>query len=247
MPGHDIIVIGASAGGVEALSQLARHLPADMPAAIFVVLHVPAHGTSWLPNILNRHGPLPARHPADGESIQPGRIVIAPPDQHLLAGAGPGPAVAGPAGERPSAGGGPAVPLGGAGRSALGSSAWCSPARWTTGPPGWRRSSERGGVADRAGPRGGPVSQHAPQRAGGRGDRPPPAGGRDRRAAGPPRTRADRTRREDGPMPDDIRRGETGSRPSTWRPSRTRIGPASRRASAAPTAAGRSGSSRTGN
>ena len=80
MPGHDIIVIGASAGGVEALSQLVRQLPADLPAAIFVVLHVPAHGTSLLPASSTRNGPLPARHPADGEAIQPGRIYIAPPD-----------------------------------------------------------------------------------------------------------------------------------------------------------------------
>jgi two-component system chemotaxis response regulator CheB len=84
MPGRDIIVVGASAGGVEALSQLALRLPADLPASIFIVLHVPAHGTSLLPHILNRHGPLPALHPADGEEIRPGRIYVAPPDQHLL-------------------------------------------------------------------------------------------------------------------------------------------------------------------
>src|SRR5690349_2087014 len=84
MPGRDIIVIGASAGGVEALSQVARHLPPDFPGAVFVVLHVPAHSPSLLPQILNRKGPLTARHPSDGEAIVPGRIYIAPPDQHLL-------------------------------------------------------------------------------------------------------------------------------------------------------------------
>lgn len=84
MPGHDIVVIGASAGGVEALSQLARQLSPDLPASIFVVLHVPAHSPSLLPRILNRKGPLPASHPEDGEAIRPGRIYIAPPDQHLL-------------------------------------------------------------------------------------------------------------------------------------------------------------------
>jgi two-component system chemotaxis response regulator CheB len=84
MPGHDIIVIGASAGGVEALSQLVQRLPADLAAAIFVVLHVPAHGTSQLPVILGRNGPLAARHPSDGEAIAPGTIYVAPPDQHLL-------------------------------------------------------------------------------------------------------------------------------------------------------------------
>jgi two-component system, chemotaxis family, protein-glutamate methylesterase/glutaminase len=84
MPGHDIIVIGASAGGVEAISQLARQLPADLPAAIFVVLHVPAHSPSHLPQILNREGGLTALHPDDGEVIHQGRIYIAPPDFHML-------------------------------------------------------------------------------------------------------------------------------------------------------------------
>src|SRR4051794_41290714 len=84
MPGRDIIVVGASAGGVEALGQLVRGFPADLPAAVFVVLHVPAHGTSVLPSILRRQGRLPADHAKDGESIRPGRIYVAPPDFHML-------------------------------------------------------------------------------------------------------------------------------------------------------------------
>jgi two-component system chemotaxis response regulator CheB len=84
MPGRDIIVVGASAGGVEALTQLVRGLPADLPAAVFVVLHVPPHGTSVLPNILRRAGRLPADHARDGEPIVPGRVFVAPPDYHLL-------------------------------------------------------------------------------------------------------------------------------------------------------------------
>lgn len=82
--GHDIIVVGASAGGVEALIALARDLPRDLPAAVFVVLHVPAHGMSVLPSILSRSGPLPAAHARDGEAIEAGRIYVAPPDHHLL-------------------------------------------------------------------------------------------------------------------------------------------------------------------
>jgi two-component system chemotaxis response regulator CheB len=84
MPRRDIIVIGASAGGVEALMELARRLPPDLPAAVFVVLHVPPQGTSVLPSILNRARTLPAVHPHDRQAIQPGRIYVAPPDYHML-------------------------------------------------------------------------------------------------------------------------------------------------------------------
>ena len=84
MPDHGIVVVGASAGGVEALADLAASLPSNLPAAVFVVLHLPATGTSALPEILHRHGPLPATHVKDGEPIQPGRIYVAPPDHHVL-------------------------------------------------------------------------------------------------------------------------------------------------------------------
>lgn len=84
MPGHNIIVLGASAGGVEALTQLVKALPPDLPAAIFVVIHFPAHSTSVMPSILNRCGSLKACHPVDGEAIQHGRIYVAPPNYHLL-------------------------------------------------------------------------------------------------------------------------------------------------------------------
>lgn len=90
MSGHDIIVVGASAGGVEALAQLVRDLPPELPAAIFVVLHIAPQGTSVLPKILNRSlqkrqgSSLLAAHPYDGETIQHGRIYVAPPDHHLI-------------------------------------------------------------------------------------------------------------------------------------------------------------------
>ncbi len=91
MPGHDIIVVGASAGGVEALCQLVPLLPPDLPAAVFIVLHISSQGTSVLPQILNRaiakrqkNSTLKAVHPQDGEEILHGRIYIAPPDRHLL-------------------------------------------------------------------------------------------------------------------------------------------------------------------
>src|SRR5947199_5617360 len=81
--GRDVVVIGASAGGVGALCSLIRTLPADFPAALFVALHLPPHSKSALPAILSRHGSLPAVHPVEGESIEPGRIYVAAPDRHL--------------------------------------------------------------------------------------------------------------------------------------------------------------------
>lgn len=84
MPGRDIIVIGASAGGIEALRMLVKALPADLPAAVMVVVHLPSDSVSVLPRLLSRAGPLPATHPADGEAIRQGHIYVAPPDRHLL-------------------------------------------------------------------------------------------------------------------------------------------------------------------
>jgi len=82
--GHDVIAVGASAGGVEALRTIVADLPADLPAAIFVVLHVPAVAFSVLPAILERAGDLPAGHAEDGAEIERGRIYVAPPDHHVL-------------------------------------------------------------------------------------------------------------------------------------------------------------------
>jgi len=81
---HDIIVIGASMGGVEALSHLVAQFPEDLPASICVVLHVAAEHRSLLPEILTRIGPLPARHPQDHEPLEHGQIYVAPNDHHLM-------------------------------------------------------------------------------------------------------------------------------------------------------------------
>lgn len=81
---QSIVVIGASAGGVEALRTVVSGLESDLPAAVFVVLHLAPGGTSVLPSILQRAGNLPATHPTDGEAIENGRIYVAPPDHHLL-------------------------------------------------------------------------------------------------------------------------------------------------------------------
>jgi two-component system chemotaxis response regulator CheB len=82
--GHDIVVVGASAGGVDALSQLVAGLPANFPAAVFIALHSHPGSPSSLPELLSRRGPLPAAHALHGEPIVPGRIYVAPPDNHLM-------------------------------------------------------------------------------------------------------------------------------------------------------------------
>src|SRR5215471_5699939 len=81
---RNIIVIGCSVGGVEALQRLVAALPKDFPAAIFIVLHLAPQSTSVLPDILKRAGRLPAVHPKDGDIIRMGRIYVAPPDNHLM-------------------------------------------------------------------------------------------------------------------------------------------------------------------
>ena len=83
MATHDIVVIGASAGGVEAISTLVAQLPRDLRAAVLVVLHV-AKGRSMLPEILTRAGKLPVAHPDDGDRLEHGRIYVARPDFHLV-------------------------------------------------------------------------------------------------------------------------------------------------------------------
>jgi two-component system chemotaxis response regulator CheB len=77
-----IIVIGASAGGVEALRMLVRRLPPDLAAPVAVVLHVGAQ--SILPELLESAGSLPAHHAENGEALRRGTITVAPPGRHLL-------------------------------------------------------------------------------------------------------------------------------------------------------------------
>src|SRR3954453_7305806 len=85
---RDVIVVGASAGGVEALERLVAGLPRELPASIFVVLHLLPSGASLLDSILSRAGPLAATAAVDGERFERGHIYVAPPDHHLLLQAG---------------------------------------------------------------------------------------------------------------------------------------------------------------
>ena len=79
-----LVVMGASAGGVEALQRVVRGLPSNFAAPIVVVLHIPATAFSRLPEILGRAGVLRTRHAADGDRLRPGTIYVAPPDRHVI-------------------------------------------------------------------------------------------------------------------------------------------------------------------
>jgi two-component system, chemotaxis family, protein-glutamate methylesterase/glutaminase len=80
---HHIVVIGASAGGVETLQRVVSGLPDDLPATICIVLHVHPGSPSALASILRRATTLPCRAAVDGEDLHDGEILVAPPDRHL--------------------------------------------------------------------------------------------------------------------------------------------------------------------
>jgi two-component system chemotaxis response regulator CheB len=82
-PNNKVIVIGASTGGLNALKKIFSALPADLPAPIFVVLHI-GPSESILPKILGMHSKLPVVHATDGAVIESGKIFVAPPDHHLV-------------------------------------------------------------------------------------------------------------------------------------------------------------------
>jgi len=87
-PPQRVVVIGGSAGGLEALTRLVAQLPADLPAAVVAVLHFPATAVSRLAAILTRTAAMAVTVPWDGEPLAAGRIYVPPPDQHLLVGRG---------------------------------------------------------------------------------------------------------------------------------------------------------------
>ncbi|HEX3578400.1 MAG TPA: chemotaxis protein CheB [Thermoanaerobaculia bacterium] len=84
LPHSKIVVIGASAGGIEALKELLQGLPEDFGAPLLLVLHIPADSPSVLPKILDRAGPLQVRSAEEGERARSGVVYVAPPDRHLI-------------------------------------------------------------------------------------------------------------------------------------------------------------------
>jgi two-component system chemotaxis response regulator CheB len=84
MPAHDLIVLGASAGGVEAVSALVASLPLDLPAAVCVVVHLRPDANSHLAEVLARVTPLPVVAARNGMPLRCGTIHVAVPDMHLL-------------------------------------------------------------------------------------------------------------------------------------------------------------------
>jgi two-component system chemotaxis response regulator CheB len=83
----DIVVVGASAGGLQALSTIVEALPAGLRASVLIVMHSSTNGQGVLPQILERISPLPATFAADGQALAHARIYVAPPDLQLIVGA----------------------------------------------------------------------------------------------------------------------------------------------------------------
>lgn len=81
---RDLIILGGSAGSLEALVALVAALPRDLSAAVLLVVHIPSHARSALPQILQRRSALTVKHAHDGELLRAGQVLVAPPDRHLL-------------------------------------------------------------------------------------------------------------------------------------------------------------------
>jgi two-component system chemotaxis response regulator CheB len=84
MDTRDIVVIGGSSGATAPLKAILGSLPPDLPAAVFVVLHIPARSLGILATVAQAACRLPASPAADGTPIEPGHVYLGVPDRHLL-------------------------------------------------------------------------------------------------------------------------------------------------------------------
>jgi two-component system, chemotaxis family, protein-glutamate methylesterase/glutaminase len=84
MSAHDLFVIGGSAGSIEPLQLILEALPADFPGTVLVTIHVSPYSPGHLAQMLHRTSRLPVSYATDSQRIEPGRVLIAPPDRHLL-------------------------------------------------------------------------------------------------------------------------------------------------------------------
>jgi two-component system chemotaxis response regulator CheB len=83
-PPFDIVAIAASAGGVQALTEILGRLPTNLPAIVVVVQHLDPRHRSLMPQIFGRRSNLPIHQAVDGMEVEPGNVYLAPPDRHLL-------------------------------------------------------------------------------------------------------------------------------------------------------------------
>ncbi len=83
---RDIVVIGASRGGIEAIVRIVAALPPDLQSTLLIVPHISPTHASLFPDALSRAGPLPAEHGRNGTRIERGRVYVAPPDHHMTVG-----------------------------------------------------------------------------------------------------------------------------------------------------------------
>ena len=84
MANRDIVAVGTSAGGVEAILFLAKRFAPDLPATVLITVHLATEARLFLDQLLSRAGPLPAAFASGGETLRAGHILIAPAGRHLL-------------------------------------------------------------------------------------------------------------------------------------------------------------------
>lgn len=84
MANRDLVVIGGSAGAIEPLKTILNLLPADFPAAVLVVIHIPSNSTGIFTAVASAAGLLPVKNAEDGELLKPGHVYLGPANHHLL-------------------------------------------------------------------------------------------------------------------------------------------------------------------